>query len=111
MAVPDEMPFSELQAGTEYLLVLEMNVKEWSLLVVVLEGRVAFTLHGPKVTVHEEPFHVMLLSETEMTLEAEPDGGVGKPLPVATDDAELDGDAAKTLDGNAAKTASANTSY
>ena len=53
----------------------------------------------------------MLLSETEMTLEAEPDGGVGKPLPVATDVAELDGDAAKTLDGNAAKTASANTSY
>lgn len=45
----------------------------------------------------------MLLSVTEMTLEAEPDGGVGKPLPVATDDAELDGDAAKT--------ASANTSY
>jgi len=31
MAVPDEMPFSELQAGTEtigYLLVLEMKVKE-----------------------------------------------------------------------------------
>ena len=103
MAVPDEMPFSELQAGTEYLLVLEMNVKEWSLLVVVLEGRVSFTLHGPKVTIHEGPFHVMLLSVTEMTLEAEPDGGVGKPLPVATDDAELDGDAAKT--------ASANTSY
>ena len=70
---------------------------------VVLEGRVSFTLHGPKVTVHEGPFHVMLLSVTEMTLEAEPDGGVGKPLPVATDDGELDGDAAKT--------ASANTSY
>ena len=70
---------------------------------VVLEGRVSFTLHAPKVTVHEGPFHVMLLSVTEMTLEAEPDGGVGKPLPVATDDGELDGDAAKT--------ASANTSY
>ena len=78
---------------------------------VVLEGRVAFTLHEPKVTVHEEPFHVMLLSVTEMTLEAEPDGGVGKPLRVATDDAELDGDAAKTLDGNAAKNASVSTSY
>jgi hypothetical protein len=80
-----------------------MKVKEWSLLVVLLEGRVSFTLHGPKVTVHEGPFHVMLLSVTEMTLEAEPDGGVGKPLPVETDDAELD--------GNAAKTGSANTSY
>lgn len=75
------------------MLVLEMKVKEWSLLVVFLEGRVLFTLHGPKTTVHEGPFHVMLLSVTEMTLKAEPDGGVGKPLPVGMDGAELDGNA------------------
>lgn len=59
-------------------------------------------LHGPKVTVHEGPCHVMLLSVTEMTLEAEPDGGVGKPLPVGTD---------VELDENAAKTGSANKSF